>query len=122
MPQNPTINPLWLGELDETGKVQRGTYMFHAGIQQMFKRSSPERLFSSGIQQRLVMHRVSRFAGNVSISTSSRNGNTRHHLIVESTTRNARHHLLFLGLFLTDRLLCVSSCWTAWTCRRANFC
>jgi len=58
------------GELDETGKLQRGTYIFHAGIQQMFKRSSPERLFSSGIQQRLVMNRVSRFAGVCTLAQS----------------------------------------------------
>lgn len=54
------------GILSEDGRLMRGTYRFHAGVpRENFKQASQSRLFNSGAQQRLVMHRVTRFAGDV---------------------------------------------------------
>ena len=48
------------GAIDQSGKVMGGVHYFHAQHRDMFKPATETRLFHSGIQQRLVLHRIER--------------------------------------------------------------
>lgn len=54
------------GTLSVDGRLMRGTYPFHGSVpRENYKFATPTRLFNSGAQQRLVMNRITRFAGDV---------------------------------------------------------